>query len=129
MKNNKTFCDKKGFFSVEKGRINLRQMHDLTACLVALKQFISIMWIVFSVLILILSLGALHQFGNARFYREFRKDVSWNMVDTSVELLVENDASHLPVVVQKYLHYCGVFNKPKPRNIRVEFSGEMRQKG
>ena len=35
----------------------------------------------------------------------------------------------MPQPVQKYLRYVGVLNKPKVKNVRIVFDGEMRDKG
>ena len=42
------------------------------------------------------------------------------------ELLTEADIQHLPVIVQKYLHYTGSIGKEKVSNFRAEFKGGIR---
>ncbi len=42
-------------------------------------------------------------------------------------LITEKDLEHLPKPVQKYLKYAGVIGKPKVQNLRVEFTGKMKQ--
>ena len=46
----------------------------------------------------------------------------------SSEVLTENDIAHLPVVVQKYLHYTKSVGQAKVKNFRAEFAGGMRGK-
>jgi hypothetical protein len=43
-----------------------------------------------------------------------------------IETLTEKDIQHLPVIVQKYLHYSGTIGKEKVLNFRVEFEGGIR---
>jgi len=45
------------------------------------------------------------------------------------QLLTEADTRHLPEIVQRYLQYSGVMNRPKVYNMRVVFDGQMREKG
>ncbi len=49
--------------------------------------------------------------------------------NTEADLLTEKDIQFLPLPVQKYLRYCNVLNKPKVKNIKIVFDGEMRDKG
>ncbi|WP_310556942.1 DUF6544 family protein [Flavobacterium sp.] len=66
------------------------------------------------------------------FEATFRKDVNKNLQEsksTNTDFLTENDIQSLPKSVQKYLRYCGVMNKPKVKNFRIVFDGEMREKG
>ncbi len=44
------------------------------------------------------------------------------------ELITENDLSHLPEPVQRYLIYFGVLNSPKVHNMKIVFEGQMRDK-
>ena len=44
------------------------------------------------------------------------------------EILTEQDMSHLPEVVQKYLRFVGVVGKEKVLNFRAEFKGGIRSK-
>lgn len=76
-------------------------------------------------LIAVLSLGSQH------FEAQFKKDVLTNLKRTnhiSTELITEDDIQSLPQPVQKYLRYAGVINKPKVKNIKIVFNGEMREK-
>ncbi len=42
-------------------------------------------------------------------------------------LLLESDIKLLPEPVKKYLHYTEALNKPKIKNFKVEFSGQIRK--
>ena len=67
-----------------------------------------------------------------RFEASFVKDVKLHLQNTNThrtDLLTEADIQSLPLPVQKYLRYCNVLNKPKVKNIKVVFDGEMREKG
>jgi len=44
------------------------------------------------------------------------------------EPLTEADIQHLPVIVQKYIHYTGSVGKEKVLNFRAEFKGGIRSK-
>lgn len=82
-----------------------------------------------NVIILLASIAA---WGNLHFESTFRKDVKTYLHKTNnikTDLLTESDMQSLPLVVQKYLRYCNVVNKPKVKNVRVVFDGEMREKG
>ncbi len=66
------------------------------------------------------------------FESQFREDVISNLnksITTTPDLLTEADVQHLPLPVQKYMRYAGVLNKPKVKNVRIVFDGEMRSKG
>lgn len=67
-----------------------------------------------------------------KFEDRYKKDVWENMARTNslaTDMLTENDLTHLPAPVQKYLRYAGVVNKPKVKNVKIQFEGEMRDKG
>ncbi|MEW5675457.1 DUF6544 family protein [Flavobacterium enshiense] len=71
-------------------------------------------------------------FGSYRFEKEYKNDVKVHLENSKnkvSELLTEADLQTLPLPVQKYLRYSGVVNKPKVRNMKVVFEGEMREKG
>lgn len=66
------------------------------------------------------------------FEKKFIIDVTDNLKSTKVienTLVTEKDLEHLPNLVKKYLRYTGVLNKPKVKNVKIEFQGEMRDKG
>lgn len=44
------------------------------------------------------------------------------------DVLTESDISHLPLIVQKYLHYTKSVGQPKVKNVKAEFVGRMRSK-
>jgi hypothetical protein len=46
----------------------------------------------------------------------------------STDILTENDIAHLPLAVQKYLHYTMSVGQPKIKNFRAEFEGGIRSK-
>ena len=82
-----------------------------------------------NVIVLLVAIAA---WGSQHFESTFRNDVKLNLVKTKsiqTNLLTEADIQSLPIPVQKYLRYCNVINKPKLKNIRVVFDGEMREKG
>jgi hypothetical protein len=70
--------------------------------------------------------------GTIFFENCFKKDVKYNLQRTnalSTEMLTEADLQSLPEPVKHYLRYAGVLNKPKVKNVRIVFDGEMRDKG
>ncbi len=72
---------------------------------------------------------AILSWGNQHFDSQFEEDVRKNIERTnaqSMNLLRETDIQFLPVPVQKYLRYTGALDKPKVRNMRITFDGEMR---
>ena len=82
-----------------------------------------------NVMVMFVAIGA---FSSQYFESTFRNDVKSNLVKTGsiqTDLLTEKDIQLLPLPVQKYLRYCKVLNKPKVKNIKVVFDGEMRDKG
>jgi hypothetical protein len=82
-----------------------------------------------NVIVLFVAIAA---WGSQQFESTFSNDVKSHLHKTSniqADLLTETDIQYLPLPVQKYLRYCNVLNKPKVKNIRVVFDGEMRDKG
>lgn len=80
----------------------------------------------------IILLFAVLGWGLQHFESQFKTDVKTNLERTnhiSAEVVTEADIQALPAPVQKYLRYAGVLNKPKVKNIKVVFDGEMREKG
>ncbi|MBK8700820.1 MAG: hypothetical protein IPN29_15260 [Saprospiraceae bacterium] len=69
--------------------------------------------------------------GFSRFHKVFANDArnGLSAKQAMSEIVTENDLSLLPLPVRQYLKYCGVVGKPLTRNVRVEFEGEMRDKG
>jgi hypothetical protein len=81
---------------------------------------------------LMVLVAAILSWGSYRFEKSFLSDVKQNLERTNtlkVDLLTEADLLHLPFPVQNYLRYAGVLNKPKVKNMRILFEGEMGNKG
>ncbi len=62
------------------------------------------------------------------FTNQVKSDFSTNNSELSSGILSENDISHLPVIVQKYLYFTKSVGQPKIKNFRAEFVGGMRGK-
>ena len=80
----------------------------------------------------VIILVAIVAIASKNFEKQYTKDVKKHLSETSKEqpdLLIEADIRHLPLPVQKYLRYCNVLNKPKVKNFKVVFDGQMREKG
>ena len=74
---------------------------------------------------------ALLGFTNWGFENRFNEDVRESVnrtKSTDNPILTETDLAHLPPLVQTYLRYVGVVNKPKVKNFKLTFDGEMREK-
>jgi len=70
--------------------------------------------------------------GNDRFENLVKKDVRQQIgkqSNTNPVLVQDSDLATLPPPVRKYLQYSGVVGTPRIKNMRVEFEGEMRDKG
>lgn len=69
-------------------------------------------------------------FGTWSFRNWYNTDVNkglqtiGSIADT---ILTEQDVATLPNVVKKYLYFTGAVGKPKVRNFRVEFTGQIRK--
>jgi len=71
-------------------------------------------------------------YGSYQFEKGYQNDVNENLQRTNTlqtDLLTESDLLSLPEPVQRYLKYAGVLNKPKLKNVRIVFEGQMREKG
>ncbi len=80
----------------------------------------------------IILVAAVLSYGSYRFEKGYQKDVKENLHRTNTfktDLLTESDLLPLPEPVQRYLKYTGVLNKPKLKNMRIAFEGQMREKG
>ncbi|MDR3610518.1 MAG: hypothetical protein P4L27_08155 [Ignavibacteriaceae bacterium] len=80
------------------------------------------------VIILILIIG----YGSWRFENQYNRDVAGALKRTDKiksAMVTESDIQSLPLIVQKYLRYTGVINKPRVENVKIIFDGEMRGKG
>ena len=81
---------------------------------------------------IIVLLVAVAELTTQLFEVQFIKDVKTHFGQTKTiaqDLLTEADIINLPQPVQKYLKYCAVLNKPKVKNVRLVFDGQMRAKG
>jgi hypothetical protein len=86
-------------------------------------------WLFFGVTAVIISQI---NYGSYSFEKGYQNDVKENLQRTNTlqtDLLTESDLLSLPEPVQRYLKYAGVLNKPKLKNIRIVFEGQMREKG
>lgn len=80
----------------------------------------------------IILIAALLSMGSQLFENGFKKDVQERLQSSppaSTETMTEADLQDLPDPVQRYLKYAGVLHRPKVRNARIVFDGEMRGKG
>ena len=71
-------------------------------------------------------------YGSYSFEKGYQNDVKENLQRTNTlqtDSLTESNLLSLPEPVQRYLKYAGVLNKPKLKNIRIVFEGQMREKG
>lgn len=68
-------------------------------------------------------------YGTWSYYKKYKVEAAGYLmqVPAEQELLTEADISHLPPVVQKYLHYTRSVNKPKIRNFKVLLTGRIRK--
>ena len=81
---------------------------------------------------IIILVAAVLIYGTVRFESSYKNDVKENLRRSNalkMDLLTEPDLILLPDPVQRYLKYAGVLNKPKLRNMRIVFKGQMREKG
>jgi hypothetical protein len=70
--------------------------------------------------------------GSCVFEEGYRKDIIYNLNHNnslSTDVLTEQDLADLPAPVGRYLKYAGVVGKPKVKNFKIVFNGEMRDKG
>ena len=80
----------------------------------------------------IILIAAIAGWASQNFETRFRNDVEGNLLRTNsiqTDLLTDVDIQPLPLPVQKYLRYCEVVNKPKVKNFKIVFDGQMRDKG
>ena len=81
---------------------------------------------------ILLLLFALVSWAGQHYERTFTTAVKTHMRGAGIptnDLLKETDIAYLPVPLQKYIRYTGALNKPKVKNMKVVFEGEMREKG
>jgi hypothetical protein len=75
---------------------------------------------------------AITSWASHRFENQFEADVKNHLAQSkfsTADLLKETDIVLLPLPVQKYIRYTGAIGKPKVKNMKVVFDGEMRDKG
>jgi hypothetical protein len=75
---------------------------------------------------------AISSWASSRFEMQFNADVKKHLAQINFlknDLLMEVDIVSLPLPVQKYIRYAGAIGKPKVKNMKVAFDGEMRDKG
>jgi len=79
----------------------------------------------------IILLAAIIGFAMHNFENRYKKDVLFAMGTTNFrdEIITEKNLETLPLQVQNYLRYVGVVGKPKIKNVKAMFEGEMRDKG
>lgn len=81
---------------------------------------------------ILIAIVAVLTWASISFEKSFVNDKNENITRTNIisqEILTEKDIQTLPKPVQQYLKYVGVINKPKVKNVRVVFEGQMRDKG
>lgn len=69
-------------------------------------------------------------YGTWSYKTLYYREVTMGLQQTAAisdTLLTESDISPLPEPVRKYLRFAGVVGKPKVRNFRVEFTGQIRK--
>lgn len=84
---------------------------------------------ILNIIILLVSIASWATF---HFEMVFKADVKKHIAQTNlsnIDLLTEADIAALPAPVQKYIRYAGAVNKPKVKNMKIVFDGEMREKG
>ena len=75
---------------------------------------------------------AIISYATHHFEMDFKADVKRHIAQTKFsnnDLLTEADIDSLPIPIQKYIRYTGALNKPKVKNMKIVFDGEMRDKG
>ncbi len=76
--------------------------------------------------------GVIAGYSSLRFENTYRKDVASTLATIQhrpQEMILESDLARLPAPVQNYLWHTGVVGKPKIKNVKIVFEGEMREKG
>ena len=84
---------------------------------------------IFNIIALLAAVGELT---TQNFEARFIQDVNANFARNNnpvTGLVSLTDIAHLPPPVRQYLLYTGVVGKPKLTNMRISFTGQMRDKG
>ena len=74
--------------------------------------------------------AAIIGYGSWRFNANYKNGVKINLEKSITQpdsLLSEFDLVDLPEPIQKYIRYTGAIGKPKVKNFKVEFSGQIRK--
>jgi hypothetical protein len=85
-----------------------------------------------SILNIVILFVAIASYATYHFEMAFKTDVKRHIAETnfsSNDLLTDTDIVSLPAPIQKYIRYAGAINKPKVKNMKIIFDGEMRDKG
>ncbi|MBC7607477.1 MAG: hypothetical protein H7199_11060 [Burkholderiales bacterium] len=85
-----------------------------------------------TILNVIILFVAIATYATYHFEMKFKTDVKRHIAETNFpndDLLLEVDIAMLPYPVQKYIRYTGAINKPKVKNMKIVFDGQMREKG
>ncbi len=85
-----------------------------------------------SILNVIILFVAIASWATYHFEMGFKADVKRHIAETNFfknDLLTETDIVSLPISIKKYIRYAGAINKPKVKNMKIAFEGEMRDKG
>jgi hypothetical protein len=85
-----------------------------------------------TILNIIILFVAVASWATYHFEMGFKTDVKRHITQTNFsnnDLLTEADIALLPIPIQKYIRYAGAVNKPKVKNMKIVFDGEMRDKG
>ena len=81
---------------------------------------------------IIILLAATFAYGAWHFEQQYQKDIKESLArntNLNIENISEHDLLHLPMPVQRYLKIVGVVGKPAVQNVKIIFTGEMRDKG
>ncbi len=75
-------------------------------------------------------LGLILAFSTWSYYRQYTKAVKAGLEQSatiSSSLLTETDLQELPEPVRKYIRFSGAVGKPRVKNFKVEFEGQIRK--
>lgn len=81
---------------------------------------------------IIIITGVFVGFATSAFYNSYETDVKTGIQQKAYfenSDLTEEDVSHLPDPVKKYLRFTGSVGQPKVNNFKVEFTGKIRKDG
>ncbi len=83
-----------------------------------------------TILNVIILIAAIVGWGNQSFKSNYLKDIKSNLVATEqiqTDLMTEADILSLPKPVIKYIQYSGFVGKPKVKNFKIIFTGNLRK--